>query len=61
VNINTASREELCSLKGIGAAKADAIIQYRTENGAFSTVDDITKVKGIGIKTLESNRHRLKI
>lgn len=61
VNINTANIEELCSLKGIGPAKADAIIQYRLNHGEFSTVEDLVKVKGIGVKTLESNRHRLRI
>lgn len=48
VNINTAAKEQLMTLSGIGESKADSIIKYRTENGSFSAVEDITKVSGIG-------------
>ncbi|WP_455721095.1 helix-hairpin-helix domain-containing protein [Agathobacter sp.] len=48
VNINTATKEQLMTLSGIGESKADSIIKYRTENGSFSAVEDITKVSGIG-------------
>jgi|SRR5215467_10037102 len=48
VNINTATKEELTSIKGIGEKRAQAIIDYRTKNGPFKTVDDLTKVEGIG-------------
>ncbi len=47
VNINTAGREQLMTLNGIGSARADAIIAYRQENGAFAKIEDIMKVSGI--------------
>ena len=53
VNINTASKKELDALPGIGEVLAQRIIDYRSTNGPFSTVDELTKVKGIGAKTLE--------
>ena len=48
VNINTASKKELDALPGIGEVLAQRIIDYRSANGPFSTVDELTKVKGIG-------------
>ena len=48
VNINTATQEQLETLKGIGPAKAKAIIEYRNKNGEFKTIEDLDKVKGIG-------------
>ena len=47
VNINTASEQELSAISGIGAGKAAAIVQYRQENGSFSSVEYIMKVSGI--------------
>jgi len=47
VNINTATKEQLCTLTGIGEAKAEAIIAYRSEKGNFSEKEDIMKVTGI--------------
>lgn len=47
VNLNTATREELMRLRGIGEARAEAIIQYRQEKGRFSAIEEIMKVSGI--------------
>jgi len=48
VNVNTATKEELTSLKGVGEKRAQEIINYRTKNDPFKTVDDLEKVPGIG-------------
>lgn len=52
VNINTASETELETLPGIGPVTAQAIIDYRTENGPFGSVDELEDVSGIGPATL---------
>ena len=57
VDINTATAQEIAAaLKGVGAKKAAAIVDYRSENGPFQTVEELAKVSGIGLKTLEVNR-----
>ena len=61
LNINNASIEQLEKMKGIGARKAQAIVEYRLQHGSFSQVDDITKVKGIGSTFLEKNRAWLSV
>lgn len=48
VDLNTASQSELESVKGIGPKKAKVIVEYRTKNGPFKTVDDLASVKGFG-------------
>lgn len=59
VNINTATVEELKTLKGIGEKKAEAIIEYRKKNGSFKTKEDLMKVRGIGKKLFESFEERI--
>jgi competence protein ComEA len=61
VNINTASKDELIALSGIGPAKAQAILDYRKLNGPFKSVDDLKNVKGIGAKRLEKLRPELSV
>ncbi|MGI6656352.1 MAG: ComEA family DNA-binding protein [Desulfobulbus sp.] len=61
VNINTATADELATLSGIGPVKAEAIVAHRDANGAFKTVDELTKVKGIGDKILEKNKDNITI
>jgi competence protein ComEA len=62
VNVNTASAIELAdSLDGVGEAKAQAIVAYRQKNGGFKTADQLTEVKGIGLKTVEKNASFIKL
>lgn len=53
INLNTATLAELQTISGIGAKRAQDIIDYRDANGSFSSVDDLANVSGIGEKTLE--------
>lgn len=59
VDINKADKKELMSIKGVGDAKADAIIDYRKKSGCFSSVEEIKNVKGLGDKFVESNKANL--
>lgn len=62
VNINTADAATLDRvLVNVGASKAEAIVAYRKENGAFKSPEQLAQVKGIGLKTVEKNRDRIVI
>lgn len=61
VNINTATAEQLMTLKGIGEVKSQAIIDYRNKNGAFRNIDQLLFVKGIGEKTLDKIRDHITV
>jgi len=60
VDINTADAATLVRvLHNIGPAKAEAIIAWREENGAFKSIEQLAQVKGIGLATVERNRERI--
>lgn len=61
VNINTATKAELMTLTGIGEVKAKAIIDYRNENGNFSSTEEIMNVSGIGEKIYEKIKNRITV
>ena len=59
VDINNATEKEFTTLKGIGAKKANTIIEYRESIRCFKSIDELTEVKGIGKATLSKNRNNL--
>ncbi len=61
VNINTATKEELTSLKGVGEKRAQEIIDYRKKNGDFKSVDDLEKVPGIGPGIMKQIRSEVSV
>ena len=61
ISINTASATEFETLSGIGEVLAGAIVDYRTENGPFASVDDLENVSGIGPATLEEIRDQVTV
>jgi competence protein ComEA len=61
VNLNTATKDDLIALPGIGPAKAQSILDYRTQHGGFKTVDELKDVKGIGAKRFEKLKAELTV
>jgi competence protein ComEA len=61
VNINTATKEELTTIKGIGGKRAQEIIDYRKKNGDFKSVDELEKVPGIGPGTMKQIRSQITV
>ncbi len=61
VNLNTATKEELDGVNGIGPVKAQAILDHRKKNGPFKSVDDLQNVKGFGNKSVGKIRSELTV
>lgn len=61
ININTADETELQKLYRVGPAIAKRIVEYRTQNGKFQTIEDIKKVRGIGQKTFEKMKDKITV
>jgi len=61
INLNTATKDELVGLPGIGPAKAQAILDYRKEHGAFKSVEELKDVKAIGAKRYEKLKGELTV
>ena len=61
ININTASKEKLTTLPGIGPGTADKIIEHRSKNGKFKTADEVKKIPGIGENKFKSLKDKITI
>lgn len=61
ININTANKEQLMKISGVGKTKAEAIIAHREKNGDFKKKEDITKVRGIGKSTFEKIKDKIEV
>ena len=61
ININTANKEQLMKISGVGKTKAEAIIAHREKNGDFKKKEDITKVRGIGKATFEKIKDKIEV
>lgn len=61
INLNTATKEELQNLEGIGEKKADQILDYRQEHGGFKSIEELKSISGIGTKRFEAIKEQLAI
>ena len=61
ININTANKEQLMKISGVGKTKAEAIIAHREKNGDFKKKEDIIKVRGIGKSTFEKIKDKIEV
>jgi competence protein ComEA len=61
IDVNTASAEKLDELPGIGPALADAIIEYRSDNGPFGSIDELARVPGISARMVDEMRDQVTI
>ena len=61
VNVNTADSAELEKIRGVGPSIAERILQYRSENGPFKQVEDLTKVRGIGSAKFEKMKNQISL
>jgi competence protein ComEA len=62
VDINSADASTLASaITGVGESKAAAIVEYRDAHGPFASVDELSNVKGVGMKTVNKSRNKLTV
>lgn len=61
VDINHADIKSLTKLKGMGEVKASRVLEYKEQNGCFETIDELVKVKGIGLGFIEKNKQELQL
>lgn len=61
VNINTADKDTLMLVKGIGEKRAEAIIRYREKNGPFKSLQHLLEIRGVGQSFIEKNRSKLTV
>jgi|GEM_PF-1436070 len=60
ININSATVDEIAAaLRGVGKARAEAIVKLREERGRFTDIDELLEIRGLGIRTLNENRERI--
>ena len=61
ISINTATKETLMKIKGIGEKKAESIVEYRSKNGKFKSIEEIMKVSGIGKSIFDKIKDYIKV